>query len=219
MIRVQEIEGPTPSCPTNSNGPIAHLVERVIRIDEVAGSNPAGSTVNYKNIELKKYDLNWPILFKKEKENIEKYLEGLTVEHIGSTAVPGLSAKSVIDMMASIDNLEDFEKYLQPLKNLGYQYHAEIEKETPDRKFFQRRIIDAPWFHLSLAQIDSVFWIDHILFRDYLRTHPEALAEYETLKEKLATKHVTDFGKYNSDKTEFITSIIQKAKSKIHNSK
>lgn len=164
-----------------------------------------------KEIVIEKYSSSWPVLFKNEADRICKVLGKLRVEHIGSTAVNGLSAKPVIDMMAEVSSLNEVQKYIEPLSNLGYIYAPKLEIQTPDRKFFQRRTDNGHWYHLSFSEPTSKYWTEHILFRDYLRTHDSARKEYEDLKKKLATQHIDNFDKYNADKTEFINSIVQKA--------
>lgn len=165
-------------------------------------------------IIVKTYDSNWPVLFEKEKESLLKVLPKAAIEHIGSTAVPGLSAKPVIDIMASVQNLNEVNLLINLLTKQGYSYIPEIELQTPDRRFFQKQIKDGPWYHLSLTAVDSNYWTDHLLFRNYLRKHAEAAKAYEELKTRLAEKHVTDFDKYNADKAAFIRATIQKAKTK-----
>lgn len=162
-------------------------------------------------IIIEPYSSEWPILFQKEMKRISQILGGIHIEHIGSTAVEGISAKPVIDMMAEVSNLNDVEKFIKPLAESGYIYAPELETQTPDRKFFQRRTETGPWYHLSFSEPTSKYWIEHILFRDYLRAHEDARKEYENLKNRLANQHIDDFDKYNADKTEFINSIVHRA--------
>lgn len=165
-------------------------------------------------IIVNQYSEEWPELFRIERERVQEIIPDLEIEHIGSTAVPGLKAKLVIDMMGAVPSLEGALALIEPLAQLGYVYAPELEAQTPDRRFFQRRMPEKPWYHLSLAERTSEYWIDHILFRDYLRTHPEEVAAYEKLKEDLVQKHVDDFDAYNAGKSGFIMEIVGKAKGK-----
>ena len=163
-----------------------------------------------KTIKLDKYSKDWPRLFEEEKQKIISVIGDLRVEHMGSTAIPGLDSKPVIDMMAAVNNLNAVKKYIESLETLEYKYAPELEQQTPDRKFFQKRTPNL-WYHLSLTEPTSIYWRDHILFRDYLRNNSEARKNYEELKIRLAEEFVDDFDKYNSGKTEFINKIIEKA--------
>ncbi len=164
-----------------------------------------------RKIQVDKYSENWPAIFNDEKVVIQNVTGNVNIEHIGSTSVPGLNAKPVIDMMAMADDLNDVMNFVEPLKKIGYVYIPELELQIPDRKFFQKRIDDIPKYHLSFAEPTSQYWKEHILFRNYLKTHPESVNEYENLKKQLAEKFVSDFDAYNAGKTEFIRSIIEKA--------
>jgi GrpB-like predicted nucleotidyltransferase (UPF0157 family) len=167
--------------------------------------------MNNKKIQVDKYSENWPAVFENEKKIILDAIGNVVIEHIGSTSVPGLSAKPVIDMMVRVENLEDAVQFIELLKKIGYVYIPELELQIPDRKFFQKRIDDIPKYHLSFSEPTSQYWKEHILFRNHLRTHPKAVKEYEDLKKQLAEKFVTDFDAYNAGKTDFIKSIIEKS--------
>jgi len=113
-------------------------------------------------------------------------------------------------MMVAVNNLNDVKKYIKPFEILGYKYAPELEEQTPDRKFFQKRTSEL-WYHLSFTEPTSIYWRNHLLFRDCLRNNSEARKKYEELKIRLAEEFVNDFDKYNSGKTEFINKIIEKA--------
>lgn len=164
-----------------------------------------------RKIKIDEYSEDWPAVFEGEKKIIQNTIGNVEIRHIGSTSVPGLSAKPVIDMMGKVESLEDVKNFIEPLEKIGYVYIPELELQIPDRKFFQKRVGDVPKYHLSFAEPASRYWKEHILFRDYLRAHPEAVKEYENLKKQLAGKFVSDFDAYNAGKTEFIKSILEKA--------
>ena len=165
-------------------------------------------------IIIKEYDTQWPILFENEKEIINKVIGEyiLSIEHIGSTSVPGLGSKPIIDIMIGVSKFEDSRKCITPLKTLGYSYVPEFEAEIPGRRFFRKGTRADATHHIHLVEKDGKFWIDHLLFRDYLRTHPESAKEYYLLKKELAKKFVNDRDGYVNAKSEFIISIVEKAK-------
>lgn len=164
-------------------------------------------------IKIVEYDPRWPAMFEEARAEI---LSGIgqfvvAVEHVGSTSVPGLGAKPVIDMMVGIRSLDDAPQCVGPLAALGYEYGPEHEAIMPERRYFRRGRSDASTHHIHMVEPASDFWERHLLFRDYLRAHTAAAREYEELKRRLAALHGSDRGAYTDDKTDFIESIIRKA--------
>lgn len=158
------------------------------------------------------YDLEWPARFQAERAIIEGAIGPhiVAIEHVGSTAVPGLGAKPIIDIMVGVRRLADADNCIEPLAAVGYQYHPQHEAEMPDRRYFdvQTGTRDA---HLHMVEFGGPFWRRHIAFRDYLRTHPEALRRYDLLKRELAQRFGSDREGYTNAKTEFIRSIERTA--------
>lgn len=165
-----------------------------------------------RKIYIADYSADWPALFEKERNLIQKAIGDVHIEHTGSTAIDGLGAKPVIDMMGVVHHLDDALQYVEKMEALGYKYIPELEVQIPDRRFFQKRIDDVPVCHISFTEKDNDFYTRQILFRDYLRRHPEAVREYEKIKKELAKEHVDNFDTYNTGKTAFILSIIEDAK-------
>jgi GrpB-like predicted nucleotidyltransferase (UPF0157 family) len=134
-----------------------------------------------------------------------KHLGNLDVHHIGSTSIPGLSAKSIIDIAVLIPSLEDAQKYLSPLAELGYEYKP--AQSSQERYFFVKA--NPVQFHLSLAQSEKFsYWKRQILFLDYLREHPDTLRQYEELKKDLIKKFPDAGPQYTEGKSEFIQNIL-----------
>ena len=160
------------------------------------------------------YDPDWPLEFESEarliQEQIGSYLEAL--EHIGSTAVPGLGAKPVIDIMPGLRQLSDARWCIRPLANIGYEYVPEFEDEMPERRYFRKGPPEARTHHVHMVETSTEFWHRHLLFRDYLRTHPVTAEEYEALKHRLAKLHATNREAYTQAKTEFIRGIVEVAR-------
>ncbi len=160
------------------------------------------------------YDPQWPRLFQAESELIRKqigsYLEAL--EHVGSTAVPGLGAKPIIDIMPGLRQLSDARGCIEPLAAIGYEYVPEYENELPERRYFRKGPPEGRTHHVHMVENATEFWQRHLLFRDYLRTHPETAEEYEALKHSLAREHRTDRDAYTNGKTPFIEAVVERAR-------
>ena len=156
------------------------------------------------------YDPQWPILFEREKEEIIAALGSslLMVEHIGSTAVPGLAAKPVIDMGVGIRSLAEAPALILSIESLGYAYEPTLEQLLPERRFFWKGTPTIHTFHLHLAEVDNPVLLRPLRFRDYLRKHPEAAEEYGALKKQLAKICEQDIDAYVSGKTAFIKQVM-----------
>lgn len=154
-------------------------------------------------------DPSWPDAYTLEaaliRSALSDWLPGL--EHIGSTSVPNLCAKPTIDILGGLRHLEDATHILEPLAGLGYIYIPEYEDTLPERRYFDKNRTSEDGFHLHVVEIDSYFWRRHIAFRDYLRSHPEAVREYDELKTRLARECGPDREKYTDSKTEFVQRI------------
>jgi GrpB-like predicted nucleotidyltransferase (UPF0157 family) len=167
-------------------------------------------------IRIVDHDPCWPTFFEREKgilvSSLENQLEG--IKHIGSTAVPGLAAKPVIDIMLGLKQDVMLDACIEPLKQLGYDYISKYESSLPLRRYFEKKPIQSHGkyytYHLHVVHIQSEFWKRHLLFRDYLRTHHDIAKQYEQVKKDLA-KRFTDTNEYADAKRDFVESIIAKA--------
>ena len=162
----------------------------------------------YPKITIETYSETWTTTFKAAEQDISEALgRRLTaIEHIGSTAVPGLAAKPIIDIMAAVESFPDsVPRIVEPLAAKGFTY---VDKGRSDRHFFRR----GPWghgtHHLHVVEYQGRDWRRQVFFRDWLRTHPEARSEYETLKRKLANELDHDRPAYKQTKTDFIMGIL-----------
>ena len=156
-------------------------------------------------IHLVEYNSNWPALYEQERAFIAAALGEITAEihHIGSTAVPGLSAKPIIDIMVAVTQLTSPEDYGRKLQPLGYEYH---DSEEAGRIFFRKGMPRT--HHVHIVECGSWTLRRHLLFRDYLRAHPQAMQQYAQLKQELAIRFESDREAYTQAKTEFIESIV-----------
>ena len=160
------------------------------------------------------YDPKWPAWFEEEKNRLfQRMGRWVTdIEHIGSTAVPGLGAKPVIDMMIGVSSLPEADAYcLAPIASLGYEYFKKYEDQMPYRRYFcknqSENILE---HHIHLVEKGGEFWERHLAFRDYLRANTETARDYEQLKRVLAPQF-TDRNEYAAAKTDFIKNIEAKA--------
>ena len=164
-------------------------------------------------IRLDPYTSAWSDCFEQESERLRSALGQRIgqIEHIGSTAIPGLVAKPILDLMASVADFEGARTLISNLESLGYSYGE--RDEIPDRHYFALRLPDGnATHHLSLAEPTSQYWTHQLLFRNYLRAHLDALEEYAHLKQELAVCHAGNRLAYVDAKTEFCCRIIGLAK-------
>jgi GrpB-like predicted nucleotidyltransferase (UPF0157 family) len=172
----------------------------------------------YRNIGLKRgaaklfpHNPRWAQYFEWEKDRLTKALGTpvLAIEHIGSTAVPGLSAKPIIDILVGVERLSDVEGLKVPLEELGYEYRA--NGSNAEQEFFARGQERRRTDYLHITEFNSPMWKRDLAFRDYLRAHPEVAKQYEELKTSLAKKHESERALYTEGKAEFIKSILKLA--------
>jgi GrpB-like predicted nucleotidyltransferase (UPF0157 family) len=165
-------------------------------------------------VVIANYDPRWPLEYDEEKTRLQKALGPamLAIEHMGSTAVPGLAAKPIIDIMVGVRSLDDVGPLMGPLRELGYEYAPDFEASIPNRRFFRKGPEHARTHHLHVVELDGEFWERHLLFRDYLRRHPRVAHDYEQLKRALAIEYGSDRSGYTEAKTGFIRGIETRAR-------
>jgi len=162
-------------------------------------------------IENVPYSAEWPDLFELEAKRIKSIGGGIiaVVEHIGSTAIPGMPAKPIIDIMPGLDSCEDGVKTIEPLQQLGYEYFG--ENGIPGRFYFGLRYEQRSVIHVHIYEIGTENWDRHLIFRDFLRTHPMVAMQYAELKKELAVRYRNNRKAYTDGKGEFINSIVDEA--------
>jgi GrpB-like predicted nucleotidyltransferase (UPF0157 family) len=159
---------------------------------------------------ISEHDPSWKDLFRNEKEVILKTIEKgniVSLEHIGSTAVPGLCAKPTIDILMEITDQADIATMVTKLESIDYHYIPKPENPPPHMMFakgYSEEGFTGQAYHIHARYKGD--W-DEPLFRDYLINHPETATEYGELKLKLAKLHPNDREKYTEAKTEFILKI------------
>lgn len=155
------------------------------------------------------YDSVWPAVFEELRQRVGSALADLsfTIEHVGSTSVPGLAAKPIIDLDILLRSAADQPLAIERLSAFGYVHRGDLG--IPGREAFSHPA-EIPRHHLYLCPPGSVAYRDHIAFRDYLRTHPETVEEYARLKHELARIYHDDRDGYTDAKTTFITGILSR---------
>jgi putative glutamine amidotransferase len=131
------------------------------------------------------------------------------IDHVGSTAIPGLAAKPIVDIQLSLTALSPREDYVGPLTELGYRHV--LDPYTDDHEFFSRDLDGERRFQIHACRTESEWERRHLAFRDWLRAHPEDAAAYAALKRRLAEAHPHDLIGYVREKAPFIRSIEAKA--------
>jgi GrpB-like predicted nucleotidyltransferase (UPF0157 family) len=159
-------------------------------------------------VEIVAYDPRWPALFELERpllaQALRPWLTG-PIEHVGSTAVPGMPAKPVIDIMAAVETLEVSRDASHPLLQLGYQF---APYRVDVMHWFCKPSFSVRTHHLHLVPFRSPLWNERLRFRDCLRSTPAIANEYATLKHQLAAIHRLDREAYTDAKGPFITRIL-----------
>lgn len=160
-------------------------------------------------VALVAYDPGWPAEFERESrliaEALAPWLAG-AVEHIGSTAVPGLPAKPVIDIMAPVQSLLAARPAIVGAQRIGYvhfPYKAEL------MHWFCKPSPEFRTHHLHLVPAGSALWRERLAFRDALRADPQLRIEYQTLKLRLASQHRQDREAYTEAKSPFVAKVLQ----------
>jgi GrpB-like predicted nucleotidyltransferase (UPF0157 family) len=166
-------------------------------------------------VVIVEYDPNWVFLFEQEAARIRAVLDGgliTRIEHFGSTAVPGLAAKPIIDLLVGVRSLTEAKQVsVSQLEHLGYAYW--FDNPDPQRMFFVKGLPpNSPrTHHIHMVEPDSVLW-ERLLFRDYLRKHSDEAADHAQMKYNLAQRFSSDREAYTTSKADYIESVMQKAR-------
>lgn len=160
---------------------------------------------------LKKHHQEWADAFELERRNLQNLLgdTALDIQHIGSTSIPGLAAKPIIDMLMAVESLSVVENIRSALENAGYEYRG---NGSDDRQIlFAKGPEELRTHYLHITEHGGPVWNNDLAFRDYLRTHPKTISAYEKLKEELAIQYADKREDYTAGKAEFIQSILKVA--------
>jgi GrpB-like predicted nucleotidyltransferase (UPF0157 family) len=157
------------------------------------------------------YQREWAALFAREAALLRTLLgaSALAFEHIGSTAIEGMDAKPIIDLMVAVESLNAAEVWIPELEAVGYEFRPDTG--VPDRLFFAKGPRRLRTHHLSLAEPTSEFYVQKLLFRDFLRRHADAREEYRALKGRLSRAHPEDRAAYTEGKRAFVERVLSLA--------
>lgn len=156
------------------------------------------------------YDPLWPATFSEIRALIAPALGdvALTVEHVGSTSVPGLAAKPIIDIDVAVAGDVDVREAINRLARIGYIHEG--DQGIPGREAFEAPA-GLPKHHLYVCRADNREYRRHLVFRDYLRSQPDVAHEYGDLKRRLAEQYRNDRDGYTNAKGEFIERVLARA--------
>ena len=186
---------------------------------------------------LEPYDPDWPMLFERERQRIEKAIGHIAagVHHVGSTSIPGMPAKPILDIAVLLHDFDDGERCIEPLEKIGYLHMGVMDDIPGDRVFHRgydlpggchdsgdksktdatpapKRLTDIVQTHiLHMYAVDNPVRQHHLHFRDYLIAHPEVAADYAELKVALSNKHPGDRKSYSAGKRSFIAEVLTRA--------
>ena len=160
--------------------------------------------------EVTGYDPGWPARFRAWRERLTAALGQVTVriEHVGSTSVPGLAAKPVIDIQVSVPDVDDEQSYLGRAESAGLVLHL----RERGHRFLWPPAVRPRDAHVHICGSGSIWEHDHLLFRDYLRAHPLACKDYAALKQELITRWHHDRKAYGDAKTGFVLDTLADAR-------
>lgn len=166
-------------------------------------------------IILEESQPGWPRQFDEEVKRIRGLIGPMIarLEHIGSTAIPGLAAKPVIDVQVGVHDLQAFDAAsgIRLLTDGGYQHFAHYEAAIPFRRFFVREEGDTRLANIHLVAVDHPWFRRHITLRDYLRASPDARRRYQFVKQELARCDWPTTNDYAAAKTDIVLTLEEEA--------
>jgi GrpB-like predicted nucleotidyltransferase (UPF0157 family) len=165
-----------------------------------------------RDLSVVPYRSEWKDLYDREADLLRSVLgdKALQIEHIGSTSIPGMMAKPIIDMMVAVVSLAQAIELVPEIEALEYIYKP--HDTIPERMFFAKE--SAPehrTHHLNLAEMESGFWKYQLAFRDHLRAHDKIAGEYVDLKKRIAEEYAQTHQLDLEAKSEFVTSVLELA--------
>ena len=164
-------------------------------------------------VKLIPYTSEWARLFEEEKARLEAAIgdEVLDIQHVGSTSIPGMIAKPILDIGIAVKDYEEARVCIRPIEQLGYEYRG--EHGIPRRHFFVKG--ESRTHHIHMNERCSRAWENQVLFRDYLIRYPEQAQEYAALKSELAKRHPKDREAYTKGKASFIEGVLERARKEL----
>jgi GrpB-like predicted nucleotidyltransferase (UPF0157 family) len=162
------------------------------------------------DVQLHTYDSSWPTAFAVERERLSSVVPDtfLELQHIGSTSIPGMHAKPIIDILAGVASMKIAKSIAEPLCASGYTTSADFNATLTDRQWFMRWANGRRTHHLHVVVHGSTAWNERLRFRDRLRRDATLAQRYALLKVELAEKFTNDREAYTDAKAEFVRAVI-----------
>jgi GrpB-like predicted nucleotidyltransferase (UPF0157 family) len=162
-------------------------------------------------VRIVEWDPAWAVVAAEEARRIGAAVgeAGVRVEHVGSTAVPGLAAKPIVDLQLAVVEVGRRDLYVGQLEGIGYLFVP--DPDSPEFHFFAKPAARPRSFHLHVCAAGSADERRHLAVRDYLRAHPEEAADYEALKREVAARHPGERLAYIAGKEEFVAALERRA--------
>jgi GrpB-like predicted nucleotidyltransferase (UPF0157 family) len=187
----------------------AQLAQSVMPIILPGFARTHGSERQDVRLEVVPYDLSWPGRYERWRDRLDEQLgaTALRIEHVGSTAVPGLLAKPVIDIQISVPDLNDESRYVRQVEQAGVQ----LRSRDALHRFFRPFAGQPRDVHVHVCQAGSDWEREHLLFRDYLRSHADARDAYAKVKQEAAQVWSDDRIAYTEAKTGVVLDLLDAA--------
>ena len=169
-------------------------------------------------VKLVPHNPKWSGLFDEEKQLLKNTFGNtiITIEHIGSTAIPGIPAKPIIDMDIGVESLEIGRSMKEKFEKLGYEHRPFVPGHAKEELKWQELYVKGPeskrTHHAHVTAYGNNYWENDLLFRDYLRKNSVRAKQYTELKAELAEKHADDRGVYTKNKEQFINETLEMAR-------
>lgn len=169
-------------------------------------------------VKLVPHNPKWEKLFEKEKQLLKKTFGDiiLAVEHIGSTAIPGIPAKPIIDINIGVESLDVARNIKEKFEKLGYEHRPFVPGKTKVDLKWQELYVKGPeakrTHYVHVTVFGGSYWKNDLLFRDFLRKNPERAKQYAELKKQLAEKYADNRETYTKNKEQFISKTLEMAK-------
>lgn len=162
---------------------------------------------------LEKHNDKWAEMFQAEAKELRKFFGdlALSIEHVGSTSIPGIMAKPLVDIQVGLRQLSDFEKVRAKFEKEPYSVKPD---PSPDEQLVRKGPEESRFFLIHICAVDSDRFKNTLLFRDYMRSHPDKAREYEELKKTLAAKYPDNRPMYTASKNDFIQAVLKEARAK-----
>ena len=164
-------------------------------------------------VKLIPYTPEWARLFEEEKARLEAAIgdDVLDIQHVGSTSIPGMIAKPILDIGIAVKDYEEARVCIRSIEQLGYEYRGELG--IPRRHYFVKG--EPRTHHIHMNERSSRDWGNQVLFRDYLIHHPEQAEKYAALKRELAERYPKDRDAYLEGKAPFIEEVLRRARKEL----